>query len=117
MRSGSSGVTEIRRADLAEGARRLRSTRKQFATFKESLEDKLAAKAKLEVAVDSLESESEKLRQEVTDSKAKVDTLHEGAKAAQKKLGAAVDTLVKDQGEALALLEETLLKCEQDAKD
>jgi len=103
--------------DLEQLSQAWQQDKKQFATFKESLEDKLAAKAKLEVAVDSLESESEKLRQEVTDSKAKVDTLHEGAKAAQKKLGAAVDTLVKDQGEALDLLEETLLKCEQDAKD
>merc|ERR1719482_927155 len=68
--------------DLEQLSQAWQQDKKQFATFKESLEDKLAAKAKLEVAVDSLESESEKLRQEVTDSKAKVDTLHEGEKAA-----------------------------------
>merc|ERR1719482_2471034 len=53
--------------DLEQLSQAWQQDKKQFATFKE----------KLEVAVDSLESESEKLRQEVTDSKAKVDTLHE----------------------------------------
>jgi len=103
--------------DLEQLSQAWQQDKKQFATFKESLEDKLAAKAKLEVAVDSLEAKSEELRQEVTESKASVDVLHEEAKAAQKALADAVDLLVKDQGEALDLLEETLLKCEQDAKD
>merc|ERR1719482_1232862 len=103
--------------DLEQLSQAWQQDKAQFATFKESLEDKLAAKAKLEVAVDSLEAKSEELRQEVAASKDEVDKLHEAAKASQKKLADAVDMLVKDQGEALDLLEETLLKCEQDAKD
>jgi len=86
----------------------------QLGTFKDNLKDKIAAKAKIELEVESLEKEGEKLRQEVAARKASVKELSAEAKTAMAEMEEAVDNLVKEQGEALDMLQETVLGCMDD---